>query len=249
VRALLGETFRLFGAHLYLFTLISLTVWLPGHVVRNYLEFFGQPEESAAQSLGLVLMIQVIFDPLVVSATLAALARVKQGLPVGYGVAMMEGMAAWGQLFVVRFIINCAVALLVLGALGIRPSAPRGLVAATLFLAVATLLLVLLVRYAVVDSVVVLERGNAVTAWRRAAQLTAGRRWLILWAAASLFVVILGFAMLLGQVFRMAPALNHFVSRVLVDCGLAVSQSLFTVALFLIYWRARTAGTAVPTPA
>ena len=247
MRALLGETGRLLGAHLYLFTLISLTVWLPGHIMRNYLEFFGPPEESGAQSLGLVLMIQVVFDPLVVSATLAALGRVKQGLPVSYGIAMTEGMAAWPRLFVVRFIINCAVALPVLGGLSIRPSAALGLVAGGLLLAVAILLMVLLVRFAVVDSVVVLEHGNAMTAWRRAAQLTAGRRWLILRTAASLFIVILGFAMLFGQVFRMAPEINHFVTRVLVDCVLAVSQSVFTVAFFLVYWRARAAVPAVPT--
>ena len=244
---LLGETFRLLGAHLYLFTLISLTVWLPGHVMRNYLEFFGPPEESGAQSLGLVLMILVVFDPLVVSATLAALGRIKQSLPVSYGIALTEGMAAWARLFVVRSLVNCAVALPVLAGLGIRPSAPWGLVAGSLLLAVAILLMVLLVRFAVVDSVVVLERGNAVTAWRRAAQLTAGRRWLILRTAASLFVVILGVAMLFGQVLRMAPDLNHFVTRVLVDCVLAVSQSVFTVAFFLIYWRARTEAPAVPT--
>jgi hypothetical protein len=249
VRALLGETFRLFGGHLHLFTLISLTVWLPGHVVRNYLEFFGSPEESATQSLGLVLMIQAMFDPLVVSSTLVALARIKQGLPVSYGIAITEGMAAWGRLFVVRFIINCAVALPVLGGLGIRPSAPWGLVAASVLLGIAFVFLALLVRFAVVDSVVVLERGNAMTAWRRASQLTAGRRWVILWTATSLFVVVLGFALLCGQAFKVAPDLNHFVARVLVDCALAVSQSLFTVAFFLVYWRARVATTAVPTTA
>jgi hypothetical protein len=248
VRALLGETVRLLGAHLHLLTLISLTVWLPGHVVRNYLEFFGASEESAAQSLGLVLMIQVFFDPLVVSATLSALGRVKQGLPVDYGIAMTEGMAAWGRLFVVRFLINCAVALPVLGGLGLRPSAPWGLVAGSLLLAVIIIgLPVLLVRFAVVDSVVVLDRGNAVTAWRRAAQLTAGRRWLILRTGASLLVLVFGFAMLFGQVFRMVPDLNHFVTRVLADCVLAVSQSVFTVAFFLIYWQARTAAAPVST--
>ena len=98
----LGETFRLLAAHLHLFTLISLTVWLPGHILRNYLEFFGMPEVSAAQSLSLALAIQVMFDPLVVSATLAALGRIKQGLPVGYLIAMSEGMAAWWRLFLVR---------------------------------------------------------------------------------------------------------------------------------------------------
>jgi len=243
----LGETVRLLAANLYLFTLISLTVWLPGHILRNYLEFFGLPEVSAAQSLSLALAIQVMFDPLVVSATLAALARIKQGLPVGYLIAMSEGMAAWWRLFLVRLIVNCAVAVPALGGLGIQPSGPSGLAAASLLVALAVLL-VLLVRYAVVDSVVVLEGGNAVTAWRRAARLTAGRRWPILGTTAVL-IVILSCAMLLGQAFKAAPQLNHFVVRVLVDCVLAVGQSSFTVAFFLLYWRARAAVPPVPAPA
>ena len=40
-RDLIRETLRLFAAHLHLFTLIALTVWLPGHVVINYLDFFA----------------------------------------------------------------------------------------------------------------------------------------------------------------------------------------------------------------
>jgi len=245
VLALLGETFRLLGAHLYLFTLISLTVWLPAHVLRNYLEFFGPPEDSAVQSLRLVLTVQAIFDPLVVSATLSALGRIKQGLPVGYAAAMLEGLAAWGRLFVVRFIVNCAVAAPALGVLGIGSSGPWSVAAGFLLLAVAILVLVLLVRFAVVDAAVVLEGGNALTAWRRAARLTAGRRWLIVRAVAALFALVFGGTLLFGQLLKIAPELNHFVVRVLADCVIAVSQSLFTIALFLLYWRAR----ADPVPA
>ena len=51
VRAVLGETFRLLGRHLHLFTLISLTVWLPTHVLLNYLEFFEPGEDSAGRAL------------------------------------------------------------------------------------------------------------------------------------------------------------------------------------------------------
>jgi hypothetical protein len=55
--------------------------------------------------------------------------------------------------------------------------------------------------------------------------------------------------MLVGQAFKVAPELNHFVVRVLVDCVLAVGQSSFTVAFFLLYWRARAAVPPVPAPA
>jgi hypothetical protein len=249
VRVLLGETFHLLASHLYLFTLISLTVWLPGHVLRNYLEFFGTPEEGPVQSLQVLLTIQVAFDPLVVSATLAALGRIKQGLPVAYASAMALGSAAWGRLLLVRFIINCAVALPALGALSVGPArSVGGLAAGLLLLLLAVLTVILLVRFAVVDSVVVLEGANAFGAWRRAAALTAGRRWPIWWTLVLLFLAVLSFAMLVAQLFRVAPELNHFVVRVLFDCAVAVSQSLFTIALFLFYWRAR-AGAPPPVPA
>lgn len=238
---LLGETVRLLAAHLHLFTLISLTVWLPGHLARNYLEFFGPSERSLLPSLRLVLAIQLLFDPLVVAATLSALGRIKQGLPVGYATAMGEGLAAWWRLFLVRFVISSAVVLPALAGLAVVPAGVRGLVAASLLLAVAVLVLIGLVRYAVVDSVVVLGGANVVTAWRRSARVTAGQRWPILWTATILFIVIFAGAILVGEVLRAAPELNHFVVRVMVDCALAVGQSAFTIALFLFYWRGRAA--------
>jgi hypothetical protein len=245
VRALLAESFRLLAAHLNLFTLISLTIWLPGHVLRNYFEFFEAAEDGLGQSLRVMLAVQVVFDPLVVASTLAALGRIKAGVPVNYGVAMTQGLAAWGRLLIVRFVINFAVAL---PALGVLFAAPAGglvaVVAGAALLALAAVTAVLLVRFAVVDSVVVLEGGTAVTAWRRAAEITAGQRWTILWTLAALFVLVLAFAIATSQLVRLIPELNHFVVRVLLDCAVAVSQSLFTIALFLCYWRGRGPETA-----
>ena len=250
MRALLGETFRLLAAHLHLFTLISLTVWLPGHVLRNYFEFFDSPEEGPAQSLQAMLAIQVVFDPLVVASTLAALVRIKQGRPVGYAVAMTHGLLAWGRLLAVRFVVNFAVALPALAAVFAVPArGTAALLAGPPLLALAVLIAVLLVRFAVVDSVVVLEGANAITAWRRAAQLTAGHRWQILWTLFLLFVIVLSVALLAAHLVRSVPELNHFVVRVLLDCAVAVSQSLFTIALFLFYWRARGAGSPPPAAA
>ena len=49
MRALLAETVRLLVTHLNLFTLISLTIWLPAHVLRNYFEFFEAAEDGIGQ--------------------------------------------------------------------------------------------------------------------------------------------------------------------------------------------------------
>ena len=235
MRALLGETVRLLLAHLNLFTLISLTIWLPAHVLRNYFEFFEAGDDGIRQSVAVMLAVHVVFDPLVVASTLAALGYIKSGAPVGYGAAMTQGLAAWGRLLVVRFVINFAVALPVLAALSASPArGPVAVVVGAALLAFAVFTTVLFVRFAVVDSVVVLERGTAMTAWRRAAAVTAGQRWPIFWT-----LVLITLAVSSPQLVRIIPELNHFVVRVLLDCAVAVSQSLFTIALFLFYWRGR----------
>ncbi len=246
--ALLGETFRLLAGHLHLFTLISLTVWLPGHVLLNYLRFFEPGEDAFARTLHAGSLIQVVFDPLVVAATLVSLARIKQGLPVSYVSAIGGGFGAWGRLLAVRFVINAVLWLPALGWLTIGRASPGVVVVGgVLLMALMAAILIVLIRCAVVDAVVVLGGGTVLTAWGRAAALTVGQRWRIFGAVAALFVLVFGAVLLAGQVFRIVPGFNHFVVRVLVDCVLAVSQSLFTIALFLFYWRA--AVSAAPQPA
>ena len=78
MRAVLGETFRLLATHLHLFTLISLTVWLPTHVLLNYLEFFEPGEDTGGRALRIVLTAQVVLDPFVVSAMMPRATAPKQ---------------------------------------------------------------------------------------------------------------------------------------------------------------------------
>jgi len=246
VRAVLGETFRLLARHLYLITLISLTVWLPTHVLLNYLEFFDPGEDSAGRALRIVLTAQVVLDPFVVSTLLSALARIKQGVPVTYWQALAEGFSAWPRLMLVRFIVIWVLLLPSLGWLAIYQAAHEPELGPRLALIGLTLLiLALLVRFALVDSAVVLGGASPFSAWPRAAELTAGQRWSILSTGAALFVLIFGIAVAGGQAFRSVPGANHFVARGLFDCILAVAQSLFTIALFLFYWRKQ----GIPAPA
>ena len=247
MRAVLGETFRLLVAHLHLFTLLSLTVWLPTHVLLNYLEFFDPGEDSAGRALRIVLTVQVVLDPFVVSAMLSALARLKQGFPAGYWQALAEGFSAWPRLMLVRFLVMWVLLLPSFVWLAIYSAGPALQVVGGLVLVVlSVVVLVLLVRFALVDSAVVLGGASPLTAWRQAAELTAGQRWPILWTAAAIFVMVFGLAVLGGEAFRAVPGANHFVARVLFDCVLAVSQSLFTIALFLFYWRKQGIPAVVP---
>jgi hypothetical protein len=243
VRAVLGETFRLLATHLHLFTLISLTVWLPTHVLLNYLEFFEPGEDTGGRALRIVLTAQVVLDPFVVSVMLSALARIKRGAPVGYWQALAEGFGAWPRLMLVRFIAVWVLLLPSVGWLAVYAAGPAAqLVGGLALVGLSIAILVLLVRFALVDSVVVLGGATPLGAWRRAAAVTAGQRWSILGAAGVLFLLIFGLAVIGGQTLRSVPGANHFVARVLFDCVLAVSQSLITIALFLFYWRRRGSG-------
>jgi hypothetical protein len=229
---LLRETLRLFVTHLHLFTMIALTVWLPGHLVINYLDFFaggapGSTDAAAARGIRVFLVVEAIFGPLVGAATLAALARIKRGEPASYGQVLAEGLAAWPRLFMAR-LVERAIVLVGLVAL-IVPG------------------FILLVRVSFVDALVVLDGAPLGAALRLSNALTAGRRAAIFWTGGTLLVGVLSVAAILSV---LAGAAEHFVVQVLADCAIAVTQSIFTIALFLFYWEARHAPApeAAPRP-
>jgi hypothetical protein len=220
VRRLLGETFALLGAHLDLLTVIALSVWLPGAVFANYLEFFEPDPGRPARPLLVKLAMEVVFGPLVAGATVAALARVTRGLPASYGIAMAEGVAAWGRLFLARLV--------------------TGLIIAAGLAALIVPGIILAVRYALIDPVVVLEGAGVGEARRRSSTLTAGQRSDVFLVGGLLLAAVTALSLALSFLVHGVAALNHFVVRVLADCVLAVAQTVFSVAWFLLYRRRAT---------
>jgi len=220
-RDIIEETFRLLARHFHLFTLIALTVWLPGHLVINYIDFFATSKgavDAAARGFRIGLMVEGVFGPLVVAATLAALARVSRGEPASYAEAMRHGFATWLRLFIARLVASALVL--------------AGLIA----LVVPGVLA--LVRLSFVDALVVLDGAPLGAALRASNALTVGRRLAIFWTGGFLFVAVFSVAMTLSA---LAGAAGHFVVQVLVDCVIAVTQTVFTIALFLFYREARQA--------
>ena len=228
-RDILEETFRLLARNLELFTLIALTVWLPGHLVINYLDFFAASKDTAdaaARGFRVGLMVEGIFGPLVVAATLAALARIKRGEPATYAQVLVAGLVAWPRLFLARLVVS---ALLLAG-----------------LVALVVPGLIVLVRLSFVDALVVVEGAPLGAALRASHALTAGRRLAIFWTTGFLFAVVFSLAMSLSA---LAGAVHHFVVQVLIDCVIAVTQTVFTIALFLFYREARLApATRAPAP-
>jgi hypothetical protein len=168
-------------------------------------------------------MVEGAFGPWVVAATLAALARIKRGEPAGYAQAMRDGFAIWPRLFLARLVASALVL--------------AGLIA----LVVPGVLV--LVRLCFVDALVVLDGAPLGAALRASNALTAGRRLPIFWTGGLLFVAVLSVALTLSA---LAGAAHHFVVQVLVDCVIAVTQTVFTIAFFLFYREARHAAATAP---
>jgi hypothetical protein len=226
-RDIIEETLRLLVRHFDLFTLIALTVWLPGHLVINYIDFFATSKgaaEAAARGFRVGLMVEGAFGPLVVAATLSALARITRGEPASYVQAMRQGFAMWSRLFIARLVASA----LVLAGL----------------IALVVPGVIVLVRLSFVDALVVLDGAPLGAALRASNALTGGRRLSIFWTGGFLFAAVFSVAMALSA---LAGAADHFVVQVLADCVIAVTQTVFTIALFLFYREARhAAATATP---
>ena len=228
-RDILEETFRLLARHFDLFTMIALTVWLPGHLVINYLDFFATSKgaaDAAARSFRVAILLEGVFGPLVIAATLAALLTIKQGQPPRYLAAMRWAVILWPRLFLARLVVSVAVL--------------AGLVALVVPGAI------LLVRLAFVDALVALDGVPLGQALRISNTLTAGRRRGIFWTGGFLFAAVFSMAAALSALASLA---EHFVVQVLADCLIAVTQTVFTIAMFLFYWEARQAPVPSPAPA
>ena len=227
-RDILEETFRLLARHFDLFTMIALTVWLPGHLVINYLDFFATSKgaaDAAARSFRVAILLEGVFGPLVVAATLAALLTIKQGQPPRYLAAMRWAIILWPRLFLARLVVSVVVL--------------AGLVALVVPGAI------LLVRLAFVDALVALDGVPLGQALRISNALTDGRRRGIFWTGGFLLAAFLSLVTALSALAGLA---EHFVVQVLVDCLIAVTQTVFTIAMFLFYWEARQAPVPAPTP-
>jgi hypothetical protein len=102
----------------------------------------------------------------------------------------------------------------------------------------------LLVRLAFVDALVALDGVPLGQALRVSNALTEGRRRGIFWTGGFLFAAVFSMAAALSALAGLA---EHFVVQVLADCLIAVTQTVFTIAMFLFYWEARQV--PVPSPA
>ncbi len=222
----LAEATRLLCTNLGLFSAIILTVWLPGNVLANYLAFYVYTEDEISRMMRFTSVFEGIFGPIYVAAMIHALSRIKGGQRPRYFESMAVGFRNWGRLFVVRLLANL---LIVLGLIALIVPG-----------------IVLSVRYALLDSVVVIEGAGADEARRRSTELTKGIRWQIFWVWILYVVgfILIWFLMYLPVSYF--PELDTMATGVVMDCLLDVVFAIIQIAMFLYYWQAAHQKPSIP---
>jgi len=224
------EATQLLTTNLVLFSSIVLTVWLPGAILLVYLRLYVFPETTGGdewsifvQELRVANAIEFAFGPLYVGAILDAAYRLKQGLGTTYGESMAQGARRSFKLLGTRMV--------------------TGLIVLVGFIALVIPGIILSLRFALVDPVVVLEGVAGKDARNLSAELTQGKRWQILGTMILTFIGV-AIAIILSSLVLYVPLSfvgqdENFVIAVINECIGNIVLLVPIIVLFLFYWEAK----------
>jgi len=229
-RGAVREGVRLLAGNLVLLGAIVFTVSIPVSVVGNVVgsDVFGPDAGMRAFQVSTVM--DALLAPIATGALIHAVAVLRRGGRPTYGDAMRVGLGNAGRLFKANVITGA----LMLGGL-LAGIVPGVLVA---------------VRWALVDPVVILEGAGWRAAVRRSTDLTRGRRWAVA-RAGIVCLACMGLASLGSGALQAVPPFGIFPVRVALDGTVDVIDGLLDVVMVLFYcdFRAREIATAAPAAA
>jgi len=212
-----SEAIALLEKHLLLFAALVLTIWLPGNLIINLISYNTNPD-AAVMITRMTMWIEALVGPIYIAAMIHALQRIKSGHSVTYKEAMGVGLKKWGPLFGARFVAGLLVLL------------------GTIALIVPGI--ILMVRYALLDTAVVLENKGVAESRVRSTALTAGKRWEILGAGLLFGVAVTALSFTLYFPLGLFDFLDNIVVSTAIDCVLDVVYLVIQIVLFLYYWEA-----------
>jgi hypothetical protein len=223
-RGAVGAGVRLLAGNIVLLGAIVLTVSIPVSVVGNVVESDVFGPDAGMRAFQVSTVLDALLAPIATGALIHAISVLRRGDRPTYGDAMRVGLGNAGRLFKANVITGA----LILGGLfaGIVPG------------------VLLAVRWALVDPVVILEGAGWRVAMRRSTELTRGRRWVVA-RAGIVCLACMGLAAL-GSSALQAPPLDVLPVRAALDGGVDVVDALFDVAMVLFYcdFREREIATA-----
>jgi hypothetical protein len=211
-----GEAFHILAADLFVIGPLILTVWLPGNLFVNYLIYSSPALDNGLALMRLNNLIESVFGPVYAGGVIYVLSKRKEGQRVTYREAIGVGLARWGSLFGARFFTGLIILL------GCIAFLIPGIVLAT--------------RYALLDSVVVLEGANGPAARRRSAELTAGKKGQIFVAGCLFFIGYIPAYIAVGILTESFEPLQNMWASTFLDCVMDIFLAIIVIVLFLFYW-------------
>jgi hypothetical protein len=223
------EAIRISSTNFVLIASIILTVWLPGNLLGEYLIWYVPSHDEGVWSFQVSALIESIFGPIYCGALIYALAELNGGRRPGYLEAISVGLRSWGRLFSARFFAGVWIVF------GLMLLVVPGIV--------------LMVRYAFIDAVVVLEGAGGDNARRRSVELTRGFRWQIFLAGLLFFVAFVPLSLTIAIPYeQFFPAINTMATDVVADCLLDIVYAILQIVIFLYYWQATEPAGVEPEP-
>lgn len=209
-----SNAFGIFFSNFRLLGSIVLIVQLPG-ILLSYAPFLGSDAAShqARRAYYLIAFVAALFlGALSSCAVIYAVWKILRGEGVTIGEALRDGVRVWPKLVLARIVAGVLVAL--------------GLIA---FIIPGV---VLAIRWALIDCVVVMEFADSPTALRRSAGLTRGNRWKIsgTWL---LWVVCVGFVLMV--VYAPVAFAKSILFAIAGDVIIAFAGAILTIIFFLYY--------------
>jgi uncharacterized membrane protein len=203
---------------------------LPGSILIWYLELVGEdklgitfylePGRHITLSINVGTAIGLIFGPLYVGAILYAASQLKQGLGANYHQCMTYAVRRSLQLLGTRTIAG----FIILG----------GLIA----LVIPGVILAL--RFALVDAIVILEGVGGTRALNLSAKMSQGKKWSLLGAITLAFIGVIGALYLVTALVSLTGQHeSSFAISVITSCIGVLLLQFPVFVTFLFYWEAK----------
>lgn len=193
---------------------ITLPVFTPVELLKNYLLHTAQAEESFTAMSRAEMFVEAIFGSLVTAAlVLALLQKIETGQAMSPGKALREGLLRFGAVIGARFRVG------LLSIIGILLLVVPGVI--------------WMLRYSVSDAAVTLEHGRGSTdALSRSATLVRGRTWKVLGVWLLAMVPVLGMQFIGGMI---AGLIDSWPVTGLIDAMNDVVYRFFAVMGLWLY--------------
>ncbi len=200
-----------------LFTLITLSIWLPIEIITNCIKF-----DSLSSELRLASLTGAIFYPLSTAAILHAVFAIHREETINYSQSMSAGFKCWGRL--VNTNIRAGIYIFLRMLLLIVPG------------------IILAIEYSFIEASIVNE-GMGTRAMSHSQALTKGKRWEIFWTQLGIWLIIL-VVYIAAVLFQTSLGLeDNFTANVTVACLLNLIIMLSPIVNVLFYLDAQAGST------